>query len=845
MLSDRLLSPRFSLSLIFFLIFLFLFGCVGCSGDGTSDSNHGKSSGTDVDGDSEEPPETYVIGQALLGPLIGAEVDLYPYDDLKTAIYTTTTSESTTLAEAGFFDIPENVLDDNMLYVIEVTGGSDIDADDDGVVDELSTDNLGTLHLVATGSQLKIGNFKANILTDIIYYKVSYLIMARYPPEVIRDEINLYSKTLLADDINGDGKTDINDILQWSPGPDMAGALPNKWFLEKCIEAVHSSTYYQYWLSTFYRHTVAFSTGMTEIFDRYVISGHYAYLAWNDGIQVVDIVDPIHPVALGNIYMSSGDNIRGIFASGNYIYLNIVNGMHDGYACLVVIDVSDPADPITLRRIHSNAGFDDISGNYAYLADGDSGLRIIDVNNPVDPVNIATVDTPDKAIDVAVSGNYAYVVDSSSGLQIVDISNPALSHIIGAVDIPGDIFWISVSGGYAYVMSSGFGIQVIDVRDQENPSIVGAINLSANDSRFTVSGNYAYLSIEYLGVYVIDMSTPSDPKIIDFIDTYSDMGAFVVSGDYAYAANRVIDIGAPGNPSILGTVAMPGPPDAVDIVIYGNYAYMAASRGLLVVDVSDLKNPIITSTVDTPSSATSVASSGRYIYVADYSGLRVIDATDPAYPAVIYSFDTTAPVHGIAIVDGYLYAANDSNGLSIFDIRYGENPILTATIELPKNNFDLPGTAYDVVVSGNYAYVADSRSGIHIFDVSNPADPIIIGSVETPGNARAITVSGNYAYVADGSGLQIINIGNPAYPVMVDSINAQWMIQDVAISGHVVYATDETAGVIIIDIKNPPNSNIVGTIDPLGYASSVTVSNDHLFVTGYNSLAIYRAITDE
>ena len=55
-----------------------------------------------------------------------------------------------------------------------------------------------------------------------------------------------------------------------------------------------------------------------------------------------------------------------------------------------------------------------VSGNYAYVADDESGLRVIDITNPSSPFEAGYYDTPGYASGVAVAGNYAYVADGYS-----------------------------------------------------------------------------------------------------------------------------------------------------------------------------------------------------------------------------------------------------------------------------------------------------------------------------------------------------------------------------------------------------------------------------------------------
>jgi uncharacterized secreted protein with C-terminal beta-propeller domain len=102
---------------------------------------------------------------------------------------------------------------------------------------------------------------------------------------------------------------------------------------------------------------------------------------------------------------------------------------------LQVINVSNPANP---QRV---GGYDTsglaqgvaMSGNFAYVADGDAGLQIIDVNDPANPQRVGGYDTSGSAYGVAVSGNYAYVADGASGLQVIDVSNPASPQRVGEI----------------------------------------------------------------------------------------------------------------------------------------------------------------------------------------------------------------------------------------------------------------------------------------------------------------------------------------------------------------------------------------------------------------------------
>ena len=102
-----------------------------------------------------------------------------------------------------------------------------------------------------------------------------------------------------------------------------------------------------------------------------------------------------------------------------------------------------------------------VSGNYAYVADGSAGLQVIDITDPTNPTVVGSADTSSYANGVHVSGNYAYVADTTSGLQVVDITDPTNPAVVGSADTPGMTWDVYVSGNYAYVGDGYAGLQVL------------------------------------------------------------------------------------------------------------------------------------------------------------------------------------------------------------------------------------------------------------------------------------------------------------------------------------------------------------------------------------------------
>lgn len=107
-----------------------------------------------------------------------------------------------------------------------------------------------------------------------------------------------------------------------------------------------------------------------------------------------------------------------------------------------------------------------LSGNYAYIANGQKGCCIIDVSNPSAPVIKGNCQTQGLSKGIALSGSYAYTANENSGLQVVDVSNPANPFQTG--NLPGYFYDVEASGTYAYLVTDS-GLQVVDVSNPAAP----------------------------------------------------------------------------------------------------------------------------------------------------------------------------------------------------------------------------------------------------------------------------------------------------------------------------------------------------------------------------------------
>ncbi|NGX43499.1 MAG: hypothetical protein K940chlam7_01797 [Chlamydiae bacterium] len=275
-----------------------------------------------------------------------------------------------------------------------------------------------------------------------------------------------------------------------------------------------------------------------------------------------------------------------------------------------------------------------ISGNYAYVANRDSGLWIIDVSNITNPTFIGSHSTPAYAEAVAVVGNYAYVAAFSSGLQIINVSNPSNPTLAGSYNTPDLAYGIAVLGNYAYVGDMSSGLQIVDISNPSNPTLTGTYNTPGWSFRIAVLGNYAYIADRSSGLQIIDVSNATNPIFSGSYKTPGDARGIAVLGNYAYVADytsglQIIDVSNVSNPRAVGSLSTLD--NAVGITALDNYVYIAVEQaGLQIIDVRNATNPNSVDSFDTPNRALTVAVSNNYAYVADYtSGLQIINLACP------------------------------------------------------------------------------------------------------------------------------------------------------------------------------------------------------------------------
>jgi len=236
------------------------------------------------------------------------------------------------------------------------------------------------------------------------------------------------------------------------------------------------------------------------------------------------------------------------------------------------------------------------------------------------------------------------------------------------------------------------------------------------------------------------------------------------------------------------------------VSIGGHYAYVAADRGLVIVDLDDPMAPKLAAIVALDDMRAS-ALQFRYLFVTTRAGLHVVEVTNPEKPRLID--DALVPIRDaqrVYVARSYAYVASRAQGLAIVDVWKAEQPEL---VEFFTANGALQDVR-DVVVGSTYAslfaYVADGAWGLKVLQLTSPDSqpnfygfsprpvPQLIASHATASPALSLSKGLDRDRGVDETGGQIAVFGRRgSRPLMLDEMKKLYLDEE----GQPWYVQDE------------------------------------------------------
>ncbi len=521
--------------------------------------------------------------------------------------------------------------------------------------------------------------------------------------------------------------------------------------------------------------------------------GNYAYAVNENGLSVFDVTNPLEPDLIGSVDTYASYYTTAIAVAGQYAY--VLNDL--GY--ISVVDISDPRNPdeVNVYFDGGHKGYQQaaIVGNFLYTIT--DLLTVYDLSDPIHPQPVTVPEVYAKAL--AVSGNYAYLVNGQN-LIILNIAQPSNPIVKSNTSIINDavIKDLAVSGNYAYVASDYQGLKVVDISDPSNPSVVRqypsqSYQLYAVD--VAVSGGLVLTAVRG-GLDIASLTDPADPVSVGIFQTLASISSAKASGDDIFTAGvglGVMDASNPANPEFFGYLPIIG---SRTLTVAGQYAYITCDDGMFeagieIVDISDPNQPQVLGMY--PAAVPEdMAVSGDYLYLPE---LSVVDVSDPTRPVKVGGLTIGINYdNGIAVSGHYVYAADGDQKIAVIDVSDPQHPSETAT-------FGEAGYAHDLAIAGNYLYVvgAGLNQDLKVVDISNPAQPVEKVSINTNAPAGFVAVDGSILILSGGTSTQFYDVSDPLDPLLIASY---WIsAEDVSAKNGLYYASAGGDGLFIFRPK--------------------------------------------
>jgi hypothetical protein len=482
---------------------------------------------------------------------------------------------------------------------------------------------------------------------------------------------------------------------------------------------------------------------------------------------------------------------------------------------VVRIDITTPSAPTFVETIAGNNGliFDiALLNGYAYVASDD--LRVINFN-----VKPATLIIPDRFTDgytlsVAATKGYAYVgEDTASGrIQLFDIANPQAPRFLRNQDLGGGMnFTKLLPLGSRYLIaitaSGSNDINIIDRSDVNNLRIVKQLAIpQMAATRGRLIGNLLYVVDTASGLAIVDVSDPLNASLKSFTATNAAASGVDALGSDVVVANgagglAVVNAANPSSPALAGALSIPG--TVWDVVLTGEYAYVAAEDSLAVVNVPTAPH-VTPSLVSVTREASSARVTGAKFAVTGSAPLTVT-LTDVTTGAAVSglpvaadgSFSSTVPA---ASGDAIAVTATDGAGRSSGQVAVGSVPFgsaaATVTVTPGPNGVDGAFRARLMEIEGNTMVVTSwegARSDrVLRFNISNPLAPQYVDTTPTNNNfVWDVALRNGYAFVASDD-LRIVNMNVTPSQLIIPDRFTDGFCTSVAVDGTYAFVAQDT-----------------------------------------------------
>ena len=436
-----------------------------------------------------------------------------------------------------------------------------------------------------------------------------------------------------------------NSHTIWHLDPDWhAKTLENGWMLDECYNFVDK---YSHLARVDRPEEVLLNIGHDD-FDSVVMTKGALYQMAEGGVDIYDLssdrpVEADHALVFPGVIYPTSPKFQVLSS------LAILNSTKS----LLFFDISNPVAPVPQGEYpfetHNGVNQAKISGNRAYLIDGDDGLVILDISNPKSPRLLARHQQPKDTKILTLQGYRLFLSDGKGGFHVLDCANLKSPKVLG--ECREGTGTLCISGSNLY-MAKG-ELKILDISNLKNIHAIGSFKTDKPITDIATSGTTVFL-LTSDAVRAVDASDPGKPIQIGSIKNENsnpnppeayrqclkrlDNALYLVTYDYGHSSCKVIDI---SNSRVLK---------------YSDYLEDDESA---IAPKARLFNP--------------AKYSGWYLCLPysyntssdDHTGLYVYDCSEPLHPHYAGTYDGAYPYSHILLYKDTIYLPGKEAGLII------------------------------------------------------------------------------------------------------------------------------------------------------------------------------------
>ena len=813
-------------------------------------------------------------GQALLGPIVNADVFVYDVELIDgSPICSETTSDLGSPEGPGVIDLSGCDIDPEKLYFMVVNGGEDIDVDDDGELDDIPTPKEGSLRGIYKGEDLLAGGWRVNILTELAYNGVVDSLLVGADSEEILSRLELLTVSLIEEDLNGDGAVNYTDLTAFVPIEHADKLLKQDGdFLDRILQAILDDDRNeltvlarQYLLSSLAEFRL--NQGSDYYVNREIIvDDNYLY-----SVGVIDDLSRGDDVVYAAVRIFDISDLNAVQLVGSLDLEDVNSTLSDSFGIsalkkqedqlifgvsgigVLFVDVAAPHSPsvITTYSIAKAISTLDIKDYVLYLSIIDLAELSEDDDIRIIPLDISNLDQiiEFSSVEEVFSSSIEFYQDHMHSFgtewKVYDVSDPENIVVVNTMAVPeiyGDS--VAIHMGFAYVpivTNRNFAVNVYDIRDPLNISLAGVLN-TAGQGDLHIGGNRLYLQNEDVLVTYQILS----PGHLIRIDARDSRGWKVSSNaDHVYVVDHL-------NVLVYDTRALS---DSIDnyqsldtvypsryIEIDDTHAYLAGNASLTVVDILyPVEGMQVVSGLSFPFFVEDITLEGDLLFSANGSyGLAIMDVSIPSDPILLFSDVDASDVppadftsrHSVAVKEYYAYATLPyAHAIAVYDVS---DPLSTEVVGQFDHEFpDRISIFGDILVT----YGLDGQAAL--YDISDPLNAELLYSFGI--NFSDVHIVDSMMYTtSDIAGVKIYDISTPSDPILYGEARGLGIGNEIQVMGGVAYIANGFGFVDVYDVSNLASPVFIGQIRMTGSVKDLALNDEYLFAVNLFGLSARR-----